>query len=83
MEERCPRIQERAMDKENPPIFVLSVLTGFRVVGSDDRIGTIKDFLFVDDGRCAVWWLTPAPGCRDGRCWRARRLFSPIAPGAN
>jgi hypothetical protein len=49
------------MAKESPPIFVLSVLTGFQVVGSDDRIGTVKDFLFVDD-RWKVRWLVVDTG---------------------
>jgi hypothetical protein len=49
------------MAKESPPIFVLSALTGFQVVGSDDRIGTVKDFLFVDD-RWKVRWLVVDTG---------------------
>jgi hypothetical protein len=44
------------MAREDPAIFALSALEGCIVVGSDGRIGTVKDFLFVDD-RWRVRWL--------------------------
>ena len=44
------------MLKETPQIFALSALKGLSVVGTDGRIGTVKDFLFLDD-RWQVRWL--------------------------
>jgi hypothetical protein len=44
------------MLKETPQIFALSALKGLSVVGTDRRIGTVKDFLFLDD-RWQVRWL--------------------------
>jgi PRC-barrel domain len=44
------------MSNEIPPIFAISALKGYAVIGSDDRIGKVKDFLFLDD-RWKVRWL--------------------------
>jgi hypothetical protein len=44
------------MLKETPKIFAVSALKGLSVVGADGRIGTVKDFLFLDD-RWQVRWL--------------------------
>ena len=44
------------MLKETPKIFALSALKGLSVVGTDGRIGAVKDFLFLDD-RWQVRWL--------------------------
>jgi hypothetical protein len=44
------------MLKETPKIFAVSALKGLSVVGTDGRIGTVKDFLFLDD-RWQVRWL--------------------------
>jgi hypothetical protein len=46
---------------ETPPIFALSAFKRFPIAGSDGRIGTIKDFLFVDD-RWQVRWLVVDTG---------------------
>jgi len=37
------------MLKETPQIFAISALKGLVVLGTDGRIGTVKDFLFLDD----------------------------------
>jgi hypothetical protein len=42
-------------------MFAISALKGDVVVGSDDRIGTVKDFLFVDD-RWQLRWLVVDTG---------------------
>lgn len=44
------------MPKETPRIFAISALKGVVVLGADGRIGTVKDFLFLDD-RWQVRWL--------------------------
>ena len=49
------------MAKEDPPIFAISALQGHAVLGNDGRIGTVKDFLFVDD-RWRVRWLVVDTG---------------------
>jgi hypothetical protein len=46
-----------------PPFFALSVLKGYHVVGSNRKIGTVKDMLFVDD-RWKVRWLVVDIGSR-------------------
>jgi hypothetical protein len=57
------------MLKESPSIFAISPLEGDVVVGSDDRIGTVKDFLSsMTPGRCAGWWSIPARGCPAAKC---------------
>ncbi|HYZ63926.1 MAG TPA: PRC-barrel domain-containing protein, partial [Acetobacteraceae bacterium] len=65
------------MSDQAPPIFALSALKGYTVIGSDDEIGTVKDFLFVDD-RWLVRWLVVDVGG-----WLSRRkvLIHPSAIG--
>lgn len=60
---------------DTPPIFALSALEDYDVVGSDGRVGTVKDFLFLDD-RWKVRWLVVDVGS-----WLSRRkvLIHPSA----
>jgi sporulation protein YlmC with PRC-barrel domain len=44
------------MTGERPPILAITALEGYEVVGSDGKIGVVKDFLFRDD-RWQVRWL--------------------------
>lgn len=55
------------MSDETPPIFAISALTGYAVVGSTDTIGTVKDFLFLDDRWKVRWLVVDTGGWLSGR----------------
>jgi sporulation protein YlmC with PRC-barrel domain len=55
------------MSNETPPIFALSALKGFDIVGSDGRIGKVKDFLFLDDRWKVRWLVVDIGGWLSGR----------------
>ena len=63
------------MSDKAPPIFALSALNGYAVIGTDDTIGTVKDSLFVDD-RWKVRWLVVDVG---GWLTRRKVLIHPSA----
>lgn len=50
------------MSNELPPIFALSALKGCDVVGDDDKIGAVKDFLFLDDLWQVRWLVVDVGG---------------------
>ena len=51
------------MLKETPQIFAISALKGLVVLGTDGRIGTVKDFLFLDNR----WLVIDTGGWLPGR----------------
>jgi hypothetical protein len=51
------------MSDKAPPIFALSALNGYAVIGTDDSIGTVKDSLFVDDRWKVRWLVIDVGGC--------------------
>lgn len=63
------------MLKETPPVLALSALENYDVVGHDGPIGSVRDFLFLDD-HWQVRWLVIDTGA-----WLSRRkvLIHPSA----